>query len=917
MTNDARERAAARSDDARSRASGRGGRGGSGDARSRASGRGGGDALAAAAVAAAALALVALLAPLRGGIASTLLVSFALLLAPGLAALAALGLAPAFRSVAAALATAAALGGGIAFPAAGIARASGVPLGDGARALAALDLLAVAALAVAWRRGALRGFDGLRAATRGDRATDVAVAIAGAALALAFVVWIEPTMRSGDLWTYLSYIDWMVHEPGRAYVAHTPDPEEWNARLIASPFLAWQAMVTSLVLRDGSSLAVFWSWLPVACIPLAMAAPQALASALRCGAGTRAALLAAHVGLVLATLPYVHEPGSAGLRWPGTVLFFRITQDKVFLAYVLVPVAGALGAEWMRRRELRWLAALALVGVGAVLAHPLGLPFVAIATLPYAAATALAAPAGAVAKTLAAGAREPAARRLLAAFAIALAIAPLALWPLSQRADEGAPTTLADEAGFERRAHLVVDSLSIASREENRFTASPMLLAHPLLGAGAALALALGLALRTRDDARYVFALAAAILAMLYVPGLPPLAGRIVTPYLLWRFTWLLPTALAFAVAGAVIVGLARAQAGGRRLAAPAAGAAFAVALALATSLPQDLARLPATLDAMLPAPFDAATARALVDGIRERVPPGEPVLLDPSVHPLALSLAPGLQTVYWRWGSDPALYDRVTDFFTARMLAPQHVALLRERGVRWIGARRRLPVGDALRARPDAFEPAGASLSVDLFRVLDLDAAAAPGDAVAHWRARLEREPGSREALSSLALALLVEGRYAEARPLLERAVALAPGDAVARERLGTALLVLGDTPGAVEQLARCHELDPGRVAAANNLVWLLATSPDARIRDPERALRVARASFVAGEIDAGMYDTLAAAQAAAGDFASAVRSAALAVELYVSGGASTEALAPVRARLARYRRGEAFVDAPAPDAP
>ncbi|MCA9509490.1 MAG: hypothetical protein KC560_02215, partial [Myxococcales bacterium] len=62
---------------------------------------------------------------------------------------------------------------------------------------------------------------------------------------------------------------------------------------------------------------------------------------------------------------------------------------------------------------------------------------------------------------------------------------------------------------------------------------------------------------------------------------------------------------------------------------------------------------------------------------------------------------------------------------------------------------------------------------------------------------------------------------------------------------------------------------------------------------------------------------DTLAAAQAAAGDFASAVRSAALAVELYVSGGASTEALAPVRARLSRYRRGEAFVDAPAPDAP
>ena len=65
------------------------------------------------------------------------------------------------------------------------------------------------------------------------------------------------------------------------------------------------------------------------------------------------------------------------------------------------------------------------------------------------------------------------------------------------------------------------------------------------------------------------------------------------------------------------------------------------------------------------------------------------------------------------------------------------------------------------------------------------------------------------------------------------------------------------------------------------NNLAWLLATSRDASLRDPERALELAlRARTLAAKPDAAsdrehaaVLDTLAAAQAAAGRFSEAVR--------------------------------------------
>ena len=68
---------------------------------------------------------------------------------------------------------------------------------------------------------------------------------------------------------------------------------------------------------------------------------------------------------------------------------------------------------------------------------------------------------------------------------------------------------------------------------------------------------------------------------------------------------------------------------------------------------------------------------------------------------------------------------------------------------------------------------------------------------------------------------------------------------------------------------------LDPENSDALNELAWLLATCPDAGIRDGRRAVELAsRACRLDFGISAACVDTLAAAHAEAGDFESAAES-------------------------------------------
>lgn len=192
---------------------------------------------------------------------------------------------------------------------------------------------------------------------------------------------------------------------------------------------------------------------------------------------------------------------------------------------------------------------------------------------------------------------------------------------------------------------------------------------------------------------------------------------------------------------------------------------------------------------------------------------------------------------------------------------------------------------------------------------------------------------------LGNLGLAQLRESRVTEAVSSLRQAVAVAPGNVRARLGLASAVLASGDTNAALREVGVARRLAPGNPdvlqaeadllamtgspgeaaglyrralermpddpVLQGRLAWLLATCPDAAVRDGAVALNLARACVrAAGEEFVGeALETLAAALAETGDLVAASSVQAQVVERLGE--------TPVRrARLESYRAGHPWRD-------
>jgi tetratricopeptide (TPR) repeat protein len=113
------------------------------------------------------------------------------------------------------------------------------------------------------------------------------------------------------------------------------------------------------------------------------------------------------------------------------------------------------------------------------------------------------------------------------------------------------------------------------------------------------------------------------------------------------------------------------------------------------------------------------------------------------------------------------------------------------------------------------------------------------------------------------------------------------------------------GEAKKSLEQAVRLQPSDP---ATLNDLAWMLATAKDSRVRDGRRAVAIAtKACHLSDWKNAFSVDTLAAASAAAGDFADAVKYQQLAISLL--GPDDRKAQLPgMQERLHQYSVGQIF---------
>ena len=121
-----------------------------------------------------------------------------------------------------------------------------------------------------------------------------------------------------------------------------------------------------------------------------------------------------------------------------------------------------------------------------------------------------------------------------------------------------------------------------------------------------------------------------------------------------------------------------------------------------------------------------------------------------------------------------------------------------------------------------------------------------------------------------------------------------------ICRERLGR-------LNAAVKAYEMAVSLGENKGQAANNLAWLLATSPEPDTDDTERALSLAR-RLAGREWTAGSLDTLAAALAANGRFEEAVSTMDQA--LTTARQLSRAQRRAFQARRELYLRQEAYLD-------
>jgi Flp pilus assembly protein TadD len=189
-------------------------------------------------------------------------------------------------------------------------------------------------------------------------------------------------------------------------------------------------------------------------------------------------------------------------------------------------------------------------------------------------------------------------------------------------------------------------------------------------------------------------------------------------------------------------------------------------------------------------------------------------------------------------------------------------------------------------------------NFGVELLRKGNLD------EAAMRLRRAAELDPQDAAIQYNLGLALLRKAGFDEAIARFQGALAIDPSNAQTHNDLAVALAQKRRFQEAAAQFREAIGIDPMLAQAQSNLAWLLATCPEATVRNGGEALKLAaKAVGLSQGKDASMLDALAAAYAETGRFREAVDTARRALEL-----APQPLVAALKARLARYQRQEPF---------
>jgi tetratricopeptide (TPR) repeat protein len=206
-----------------------------------------------------------------------------------------------------------------------------------------------------------------------------------------------------------------------------------------------------------------------------------------------------------------------------------------------------------------------------------------------------------------------------------------------------------------------------------------------------------------------------------------------------------------------------------------------------------------------------------------------------------------------------------------------------------------------ALRANPE-FGEVHNNLAVALARAGQLD------EAIAHYRKALEYNPDVADVQTNFGVALIWKGKPDAAIACFQQALKIDATSAEAHRNLGNAFYYFrGRNRDALAEWEKTLRVAPNNLVALNQAAWLLATCPDATLRNGRRAVILSEhAGQLSERLDSLILDTQAAAYAEVGRFPEAIRTARRAV---AAASRENPSLVPVlKKRLALYESGVPF---------
>jgi protein O-mannosyl-transferase len=180
--------------------------------------------------------------------------------------------------------------------------------------------------------------------------------------------------------------------------------------------------------------------------------------------------------------------------------------------------------------------------------------------------------------------------------------------------------------------------------------------------------------------------------------------------------------------------------------------------------------------------------------------------------------------------------------------------------------------------------------------------------EAIGHYREAIRLSPDFDLAHCNLGTVLADSGQYDEAIDRFQAALKIEPHNTLAREELDRTLAEGEQLRRSLDKQRAAIRASPANAALLNDFAWMLATNPNASIRNGAEAVELAeRAAKLSDEREPAILGTLAAAYAETGQFVAAIKTVERAVVLATARG-DTALADELRMRIKLYRAGSPY---------